>query len=49
MVYENVPFSKAFFIPAEYEILIVFAPVRNRADNNIGLSYNGRFRFRTWY
>ena len=35
MVFENVPFSKAFFIPAEYEVLISFAPVRNLPSNNI--------------
>lgn len=36
MVYENVPFSKRFFIPAEYEVLISFAPVRNLPSNRIG-------------
>ena len=49
MVFENIPFSKAFFIPAEYEVLILFAPVRNLPSNKIQQSYMGRFRFRTWY
>ena len=39
MVFENVPFSKAFFIPAEYEVLILFAPVRNLPSNALGKSY----------
>jgi hypothetical protein len=32
-VFQNIPFSKAFFIPAENEVLIDFAPIKNRNDN----------------
>jgi hypothetical protein len=40
-VYANVKFGQITFIPADLEILISFAPVRNSVNNNIGQSYMG--------
>ena len=48
-VYANVKFGQKTFIPADREILISFAPIRNHKNNNIGPSHMGQFRFRTWY
>jgi len=42
-------FGQKFFIPAEHDVLISYAPIRNKADNYVGLSVMGKIRLRTWY
>ena len=48
-VYQNVKFSQKLYLPAESDVLVSFAPVRNLPENAVGLSYMGRFRLRCWY
>ena len=43
MVYNNVTFGQKTFIPADLDVLIYFAPVRNHSNNTIGKSYRGYF------
>jgi len=42
-------FGNIFYIPAEKDVLISFAPVKN-IDDNVGIiSMSGKIRLRTWY
>jgi len=48
-VFENVKFGHAFFVPADRDILISFAPVRVLDSTAAKQSNMGRLRIRTWY
>jgi len=40
-------FGRKFYIPADYDILISFAPVGNSADSTFTTSTSGKIRLRT--
>lgn len=46
-MYLNVPFSHTFWIPAEYDIYIQFAPMKNLPGKSYKTSKMGKFTFKT--
>jgi len=48
LIYKS-EFGKKYFVPAEMDILVDFAPIRNSPSNNVGQSMSGKLRLRSWY
>lgn len=47
-IYRSI-FGTKFYLPAESEVLILFAPVRNKEGSTRGQSLSGKLKLRTWY